>query len=415
MGDSQEKSCNPPPPKSRQRKTSHSSEYEKNDLLKQLSENIKALREENLKLSENLQANVKRDIQTMKDEMMGEVNNLRKTLDDVVVKVKTEVRAEVRAEISVVEKQVESLHDMMSKNERSVVDVNEKLLKQASLTADICDDICSFNNLIERMGEKLIDQESRGRRSNLLFHGIPEEFGEACKEKICQLIIEHCKIPMTLNQIQRAHRIGGEKVGKIRPLIVLFVNWSDKEAVREKRKSLPEGIYCTNDVPYEVRQAKKSLQPDVAAAHARGDRCHVAFPARLIVNGREVKRVTPRYEGFSDNRTRTYYDAPSTSASSSANAFRSAGASARGDERNAGRQNRFNMGDVTTTDTGRFNLMMTSDVGVRGAAADVNRSSPERMDDTPAPVGAEGGGPRVPEGLLIDLGDTVTGGGGEMA
>ena len=150
------------------------------------------------------------------------------------------------------------------------------------MTADIYDDICAFNAMAEKMGDRLIDLESRGRRSNLIFHGIPEVDGEACKSVICKLINEHCKMTISINQIQRAHRIGATKAGKIRPLIVLFVNWSDKEAVRENRRCLPQGIYCTNDEPYEVRQAKKKLQPDVAAAHARGDKCHIAFPEGLF-------------------------------------------------------------------------------------------------------------------------------------
>ena len=166
MGDTQDKSCNPPPSKSRLRKTSLS---ESSDMLKQLNENIQAMRQENVQLTEKLQENVKKDIQNLKDEMMGEVNNLRKTLDDVVVKVKAEVRAEVRAEISVVEKKVESMYDVMNKNERSVADVSEKMFKQASLTADMYDDLCAFNNLVEKMGEKLIDQESRGAQKQHYF------------------------------------------------------------------------------------------------------------------------------------------------------------------------------------------------------------------------------------------------------
>ena len=242
-----------------------------------------------------------------------------------------------------------------------------------------------------------------------------EEVGEACKELICRIINDHCKVPITLNQIQRAHRLGGAKAGKIRPLIVLFVNWSDKEAVRENRNNLPEGIYCKNDEPFEVREAKRKLKPDVAAAQARGDKCHIAFPARLIVNGREVKRVTPKFEGYVVNHTRTYDNAPSTSTSVSNTTFRNVGAAAaaRGDEGDRGRQARFD--DVTNSMTGLDNWVMTSQAGVSGQTGDVRGATPELMDDTPAPVGAEGGGPGVPEGLLIDLGDAVAGGGGEMA
>ena len=64
---------------------------------------------------------------------------------------------------------------------------------------------------------------------------------------------------------------------------------------------------------YEVREAKRRLQPDVAAAYARGDRCHIAYPARLIVNGVETKREIPRYVGSQPNRNHRSNDAPAFS------------------------------------------------------------------------------------------------------
>ena len=45
----------------------------------------------------------------------------------------------------------------------------------------------------------------------------------------------------------------------------------------------------------EVRMARRELQADVNAAYENGQRVHIAFPARLIINGQEVARVRPKF------------------------------------------------------------------------------------------------------------------------
>ena len=63
----------------------------------------------------------------------------------------------------------------------------------------------------------------------------------------------------------------------------------------KNKRNLPRHIYVTDDLPREVRDARKQLQAEASEYHARGYRVSIAYPARLIVNGSEVRHVVPKY------------------------------------------------------------------------------------------------------------------------
>ena len=101
---------------------------------------------------------------------------------------------------------------------------------QAGINEEVGRDLEHFNRMMEKMGEKIIDLEARGRRNNGVFHGVPEELNEdsdKLAERICK---EYCKTDI---RVQRAHRLGASHRGKIRPLIVLFLDYQDKELVKK--------------------------------------------------------------------------------------------------------------------------------------------------------------------------------------
>ena len=144
---------------------------------------------------------------------------------------------------------------------------------------------------------------------NVIFHGVPETDGEDCIKLAKQIIKEKMQIDGDI-KIQRAHRNGPRRQGSHRPMIVLFLDYQDRETVRLAKKRLPMGMHLTEDMSIEVRNARKELQADVAAAYAQGQRVHIAWPARLIINGEEVKRVRPKFNRSAPSAPRTHGDAP---------------------------------------------------------------------------------------------------------
>ena len=99
--------------------------------------------------------------------------------------------------------------------------------------------------------------------------------------------------------LQRAHRLGAPKprnnIGngrqKPRPIIVNFLDFQDREAVRFARKNLPASVSVNEDFPKEIRDARKSLMPQLKELKNQNKNVTIAYPARLISEGKVVKEV----------------------------------------------------------------------------------------------------------------------------
>ena len=72
--------------------------------------------------------------------------------------------------------------------------------------------------------KQLIMLEEYSCRSNLLFHGIPEEQDEICQQVIKSLLEKKLGVQDAVGRIQpnRVHRVGYRKTGMSRPIIVQF-------------------------------------------------------------------------------------------------------------------------------------------------------------------------------------------------
>ena len=140
--------------------------------------------------------------------------------------------------------------------------------------------------------ERVIDQEARSRRNNLLFHGLPEGGQEEDCTSVIQNFIRH-KLRLDINvDIERAHRLGAKKSdqGKPRPIIAKFLRFQQREKVRGARTTLPKGLGISEDHPQEIRDARQQLVP---LMRGEGKEAWIVYPARLIVDGRLYKEISP--------------------------------------------------------------------------------------------------------------------------
>ena len=51
----------------------------------------------------------------------------------------------------------------------------------------------------------------------------------------------------------------------------------------------------TEDMPLEVKQARRELAGDVKAAHVKKQQVWIAYTARLFIEGQEIRSVQPRF------------------------------------------------------------------------------------------------------------------------
>ena len=120
------------------------------------------------------------------------------------------------------------------------------------------------------MKKQLLNMETQSRRNNLRFHGLPES-----KIENCELIVHQYLTSKGFQErpdaFERAHRMGPKIAGKIRPIIVRFQRFKDRQAVwgRLGHKLFPKPhneAHVREDYPREVDDNRATLLSVASAA-----------------------------------------------------------------------------------------------------------------------------------------------------
>ena len=165
----------------------------------------------------------------------------------------------------------------------------------------LTDEVAQLKSEKIRVQNKLIDNEARSRRNNLLFFGIPEDSNEQVEDMITNFIKDKMKVTAPPSSIKRAHRLGrprrgttiGSKANHPRPIIVNFHNFKLKEEIRAKRFDLVRPFSVAEDLPTEIREARKSLSPLMNELKNQNKRPYIVYPANLMCDGNLVKSADP--------------------------------------------------------------------------------------------------------------------------
>ena len=215
----------------------------------------------------------------------------------------TELKNEMRCMRDCIDKMCDMMKTVCSRmdrfEERFVV-VEKKLDKQSEDVDVLRKGLTDMEEKMQHMEDKLIDQEARSRRNNLVFHGVREDQGEDCARTVSNIISQVCsKADSDRIVIERAHRLGRvpapQRRGAVtpRPLIVRFLDYNDRERVRGARRNLPRDVKVTEDLPWQIRQARGSLNSALEEARRKSRDAWITYPARLIVDGKLMKEVRP--------------------------------------------------------------------------------------------------------------------------
>ena len=225
--------------------------------------------------------------------MAGEIKQLKVQMSDVVNSV-----AKMSSSIEQVLSKLGSQENRFKEINKKLDKQNSELIESRKVIDRVEGKMKTMEKKIRDLEWKVIDQEARSRRNNLLFFGVPEQEGESCSDRIQGLIRTEMGITDRKPVLQRAHRLGpvrhgriGQKSTKPRPIIVNFLDHTDREAVRAARFKLRPPMGVNEDFPVEVRKARESLLPELRELKNRNKRATIAYPARLISEGQVVKEV----------------------------------------------------------------------------------------------------------------------------
>lgn len=116
----------------------------------------------------------------------------------------------------------------------------------------------------ESLDAKLTDLEPRSMRENLMFYGIAEGGdNEDCEQLVKGMCVDHLHMRGDYVHVMifdRAHRVGQKSASKIRPIVVKFHYYSEREYVRQKSFSYTEHLKTVKmavgvQLPKDVRDA----------------------------------------------------------------------------------------------------------------------------------------------------------------
>ena len=133
-----------------------------------------------------------------------------------------------------------------------------------------------------------------------MFYGIPEGGdGEDCERLVKDLCTDLLEMrgDFVRNMLfDRAHRVGQVSASKVRPIVVKFHYFTERERVRkasfnstDRLKTEKRGIGA--QIPKDIRDARKPLYPAMKQAQDNGQR--VKFVGKkLFIEGKEYKQQT---------------------------------------------------------------------------------------------------------------------------
>ena len=160
---------------------------------------------------------------------------------------------------------------------------------------------------IEALYTKVDDLESRSRRNNLRFVGIPE--GLEKREESTEVFIEKfisstMGVDLLPGSVQRAHRVGpkppqtDDRSPRPRAVVAYFLRFRDKEEVRlqaPKKKPNIQGtpVYINEDFTQQVLEKRKSLKAVLRAKREQGLRAWLSYDKLKYVQNGKVRTVAP--------------------------------------------------------------------------------------------------------------------------
>ena len=178
------------------------------------------------------------------------------------------------------DKEVHNLKEKVSNTNKTVKELEDSVDFNDGEIADLKRDPRASQKSLDDLSKQLLYQEHYSKRENLMFMGITERNamdGQGTHGSI---------------EFQRIHRVGKPKQDGPRPIIAIFLCYTDREMVlHQARKTLKNKHFSVfEDIPKELYKLRKSHSKKFREAKDRGYNVYFSkkFPDKLYVNGQYI-------------------------------------------------------------------------------------------------------------------------------
>ena len=190
-----------------------------------------------------------------------------------------------------------SIDDVISRLDKMTTTLND-VKTQVTTTNEKFDSVTPKINALERdmsavkkevvaLKERTIQLEAYIKCDNLIFGGLTESNPEDCENKVKFLISNSLKLPCEDMKFVRAHRLGKYVPGKVRPIIVRFHFFGDRQSVWKARGELKDtNFWVSEDFPKEIQERRRTLKQILSyAIQTKGKENKFLAGDRLFIDG----------------------------------------------------------------------------------------------------------------------------------
>uniref|UniRef100_A0A1Y1NGB3 Uncharacterized protein n=1 Tax=Photinus pyralis TaxID=7054 RepID=A0A1Y1NGB3_PHOPY len=162
---------------------------------------------------------------------------------------------------------MESMLDMMEELKKELAGINNSISnlntnfnnKLDNFMKDISLKCENNSKSITLLNNKIDDLEQRSRRSNLRLFGVKELQNENTDEAVIHILNDKLNLNLTINDIERSHRVGALSPNKIRAIIIKFNNYRIRQLVYSSKSKL-KGTALVLREDLTARRHKKYME-----------------------------------------------------------------------------------------------------------------------------------------------------------
>uniref|UniRef100_A0A2H1V475 SFRICE_041038 n=1 Tax=Spodoptera frugiperda TaxID=7108 RepID=A0A2H1V475_SPOFR len=136
---------------------------------------------------------------------------------------------------------------------------------------------------ISTLEQKLANNEREKRKQNLVFFGVQEQEKSELElvDYIKEIVIE-TGTQLESHEITKVHRVGQRSSNKNRPVIVTLGSVWKKHIIMRNKARLAPGINVKEDLPKEVIEKRKQLQPQLEEERKKGNWAYFKYDKLII-------------------------------------------------------------------------------------------------------------------------------------
>lgn len=229
------------------------------------------------------EVNEMEEVRSELEEVRSELGQMKDKLDSVL---------KALGVLGDVEKMVRKVVERLDRQDERLLGVEVRMERQTKELGELREGVDGWKESVQRLEERVVEQEARQRRNNLIFFNVREEERENCEEKV-KAVLKEAKVPGDV-VIERAHRLGRRRGEAARPMIIKVLDHRDKMKILSHRRTFPSGVGVEEDYPMEIREARNSLKGEMMTARRMGYRASIIYPARLIIDGQLKRSAYPK-------------------------------------------------------------------------------------------------------------------------